>query len=479
MTSKRAVIERLHIQLEFAMPSPLELAPVNGGVPVKFFLTKDLMPEAETMAQLRRLAAAEGLAHHVAVLPDVHRKSRNLSPTGTVVAAKDAIIPRAVDTGIGCGMRMVRTEIDARDLSAPVLDALFDELRRAIPVLEHDEEVLSKQEVGEILVHGGKWSQKRFGLSDEEMNCIEERGTMPTDTHDSEKILAAVPDKALKKGRRTLGTLGDGNHFLELQEIVEVLDDEIASLLRLHLGKAMFMLHTGSRSVGSKMMKGYLEEFEEKKLFKNATTPIWSMPADSEEGLQYARAVAAASNFGFANRIAITEQLRAAMRKVLRDDAAQMPLLYDCAHVSIKPEQWRGEKLWVHRHGASRALPRSRCLEHPVFAKTGQPIPIPGSMGHDSFIGVADEGALESFCSVNHGAGRVMDKPEAMARFTEAQVEQEMRAKNIRLYRYGSDNLAEQAPSSFKDISQVLHAMSALALAKPVARLRPVAVLKG
>ncbi len=461
------------------MSSPLEMVSQNGGVPLKFFLTKDLMPDAETLAQLQALACAEGLVHHLSVLPDVHRKSRNLSPTGTVTVTKDVIIPRAVDTGICCGMRMVRTDIDAQAWTAPVLDALFDELRRTIPVLEHEQEVLSKQEVGEILVQGGKWSQKKFGLSEEEMNCIEDCGTMPIDTRDADAILSAVPEKAIKKGRHSLGTLGDGNHFLELQEIVEVFEEEIARRLGLHAGKAMFMLHTGSRSVGSKMMKGYLEEFEEKKFFNSAALPIWAMPADSEEGLQYARAVAAVSNFGFANRIAITEQLRAAVRNVLHDASVRMPLLYDCAHVSIKPEQWRGEQLWVHRHGASRALPRSYCAEHPVFSKTGQPIPIPGSMGHDSFIGVADEGALAAFGSVNHGAGRLLDKPEAMVQFSEAQVEREMRAKNIRLYRYGSDNIAEQAPSSFKNISQVIHAMTSLSLAKPVVRLRPIAVLKG
>ncbi len=203
------------------------------------------------------------------------------------------------------------------------------------------------------------------------------------------------------------------------------------------------------------------------------------MPADSEEGVKYARAITAASNFGFANRIAITEKLRAAVRKTLRDESLQMPLLYDCAHVSIKLEEWNGEKLWVHRHGGSRALPASRFAGHPVFSQTGQPVPIPGSMGHDSFIGVADENAAAAFFSVNHGAGRVMDKPEATAHFTAAQVEKEMRDKNIRLYRYGADNIAEQAPSSFKNISQVIQAMSALRLAKPVVRLRPVAVLKG
>ncbi|MCI0693256.1 RtcB family protein [candidate division KSB1 bacterium] len=462
------------------MHFPLEQTSKNGGLPIKFFLTPELMPDAATVAQLEDLAKAAGLAHHVAVLPDVHRKSRNLSPTGTVVAAKNRIVPRAVDTGINCGIRMVRSDIDVRALTAPVLDAIFDELRRTIPVLEHERDALSEEEVADILVQGGQWSQKRFGLSDEELNCIENRATMPTDTADAAAIMASMPEKAIKKGLRSFCTIGDGNHFLELQEIIEVLDRDIAKLLGLAAGKAVFMLHTGSRTLGSRMMKLYLAELEEKFRPAQNGAPIWSMPADSEEGIKYARAVSAASNFGFANRIALTEKLRAAMRKALRDGSLQMPLLYDCAHVSIKLEEWNGgEKLWVHRHGASSALPPSRCASHPVFCKTGQPVPIPGSMGHHSFIGVADENAVATFCSVNHGAGRVMDKPDALARFTEQQVHSEMEAKNIRLYRYGSDNIAEQAPSSFKDISQVIRAMTALALARPVVRVRPVAVLKG
>ncbi len=461
------------------MAVPLESLVTNHSVPLKFFLTPELMPEDDTVAQLHDLAQARGLVHHVAVLPDVHRKSRNLSPTGTVVAAKDMIIPRAVDTGICCGMRMVKTELNARELTAPMLDELFAELQRTIPVMEHEQEPISKEDAAEILVQGGAWSQRRFELNEEEMNAHEERATMPTDIADPETILAALPDKTIKKARRSFGTLGDGNHFLELQEIVEVLEPEIAQRLGLRMGQAMFMLHTGSRSVGSKMMKGFLEEHEERFLAENNGAAIWSMPSASPLGQSYARAVAAASNFGFANRIAITAQVRAAMRKILREASLRLPLLYDCAHVSIKLEEWRGEKLWLHRHGASRALPPSLCGSHPLFAHTGQPVPIPGSMGHASFIGVADEGAIESFCSVNHGAGRVLDKPEAEAQFTATEVEAEMRAKNIRLYRYGSDNIAEQAPSSFKDISQVIRAMQALRLAKPVVRLRPVAVLKG
>ena len=467
--------------MKSSKPVSLEKIPGNGGLPMRFFLPPDMMPDRKTLAQLEALAAAPGLEHHVAVLPDVHRKSRNLCPTGTVVAAKNALVPRAIDTGINCGMRMIRTDIDAQALTPPLLDALFGQLLRIVPVMEHAQEVYGPKDLAEILVHGGLWAQKEFGLSEEERNCIENRGTMPTNTDDADAILASMPERALKRAGHCLGTLGDGNHFLELQEIAEVLNRDLASRLGLHQGKAFFMLHTGSRTVGSKMMKVYLQELEENFLFTNskAAASIWSIPADSAEGLKYARALSAASNFGFANRIVITEKLRAAVRQVLHDESLELPLLYDCAHVSIKPERWRGENLWIHRHGASRALPPSQWPEHPVFSHTGQPVPIPGSMGHASFVGVAAENAMQAFGSVNHGAGRVLDKPEALQRFSEAQVTREMQDKNIRLYRYGSGAIAEQAPGSFKNISQVIEAMTAFSLAAPVVRLRPLAVLKG
>ena len=459
--------------------SPLETRPTTGGRPLRFFLGREPLPDEETMAQLSRLALARGLVHHVAVLPDIHRKERHPSPTGTSFAAAGAIVPRAVDTGICCGMRVVRTGVAADAFTAPVLDALFTGLMASIPLVEHEREVLSEQEVEDILVRGGSWSRERFSLADAELARIEDGGTMPTDTGDPARIVAAIPRKALRKGRRTFRTLGGGNHFLELQEIVEVLDQDLARALGLARGETVFMLHTGSRSLGSRTMKAHLERLEP--LWQPASdgSPLWSLPADSEDGRAFARAVSAASNFGFANRIAITEQLRAVVRGVLHDDSLELPLLVDCAHESIRPETWNGEQVWVHRHGGSRALPPSHCALHPVFSRTGQPVPIPGSMGDASYIGVASEGAVDAFCSVNHGAGRVMDKPEAQARFTGQGVEAEMREKRIRLYRYGAGDIAEQAPGSFKDVSRVVDAMREHDLARPVVRLRPLATLKG
>jgi len=465
------------------MNTPIELNKTKGILPVKFFLSEDMMPANGTISQLERLANSNGVINHVAVLPDVHSKGRNICPTGVSIATKGTIIPRAIDTGINCGMRMIKTDIDASELTPENIDLLFARLKEKVPVYLHSRDTISNEDVFEILLNGGRWSQKKYGLSDEEMDCIEDRGTLPTDAETLEEILEAIPEKSIKKGRRSLGTLGDGNHFLELQEIEEVLHPEFADLLGLHKGKVMFMMHTGSRGVGSKMMKGFLKmheaDFAAQAEKEGRTNQIWHLDLNSAIGKSYMRALSAVSNFGFANRIAITEKLRETMQEIFAEKRVEMPLLYDCSHVSIKHEKVDGENVLVHRHGASRALPPSLMADHNIFSQTGQPLPIPGSMGARSYIGVADEGALASFCSVNHGAGRVMDKPEAAEKFSEGQVEKELQDKNIRLYRYNSDNLAEQAPNSFKDISKVIKAMKELSLAQPVVKVKPIAVLKG
>ncbi|HEY3216875.1 MAG TPA: RtcB family protein [Candidatus Eisenbacteria bacterium] len=445
------------------------------AAPIRYYLTPELMPDAATQAELERLARLPELAHHVAVLPDVHRKARNPSPTGTVIATRNALVPRAVDTGINCGIRMLGSSVDVASLSVRHLDRLFAELREAIPLAEQPREVLSRAEVTEILGDPAGFCRRRFGVDEVELGRIEDGGRVDCGTDDLEAIAASVPERAARRGPRCFGTLGGGNHFLELQEVVEILEPEAARLLGIERGKAVFMLHTGSRNLGSKTMKHFLERMT---LTAPAGPAIQPLPVDSEEGTTFARAIAGASHFGFANRIAISAALRAALRTTLSDPSLELPLLFDCGHVSIKRERWNGEWLWVHRHGASRALPPSRWDGDPVFARIGQPVPIPGSMGHDSFIGVAAEGALEAYCSVNHGAGRQLDKPEAAARFTAAMVEDEMRSRNIRLYRYGSGDIAEQAPGAFKDISEVVRAMATLKLARPVARVTPVAVLK-
>jgi tRNA-splicing ligase RtcB len=171
--------------------------------------------------------------------------------------------------------------------------------------------------------------------------------------------------------------------------------------------------------------------------------------------------------------------VRQGMRALLDDPSLELPLIYDCAHESIQREDHGGRAVWVHRHGASRALPPSTLAHDPVLGEIGQPVPIPGSMGTESYIGVTACGVERTFHSVAHGAGRTMEKISAAERFDPEQIERDLGTKGIRLYRYGTDNIAGQAPASFKDIGCVVEAMTAFDLIRPVVRLRPIAVLKG
>lgn len=479
-------------------------------VPVHLFVSPEIMPGREALEELEALAATAGLAHPIVAMPDVHFKARNPAPTGIVLASRDRLVPFAVDKGINCGMRMVTSELPATACTPRMLDALYAEIQRQVPIQPPHQPVLRKQQVRRALSEGARWACEHFELPDSERDAIERRGSMFDGRNaDPDEILAALPEAALKKARRAFGTLGAGNHFLEAQEIVEILDAEKAALLGLEKGRMLFMMHTGSGAVGSLMMRTYsthgrLEApgerlaFEAGKLrfhlrhagfhpqdwralwnYMAAHRQFFTIAADSRQGRRFVQALYAAANFGFANRMAITEALRNAVRTTFAAPELRLPLLFDCSHVTIQDEEHGGERLWVHRHGANVAMPPSRCASHPIFSRTGQPIPIPGSMGSDSYVGVGVEGNAATYCSANHGAGRVLDKPQAMQQFTSAGVEAEMAASRIRLYRGGTMDIAEQAPGSFKDIRAVVEVMQRLHIAQPVARVRPLATLKG
>ena len=440
----------------------------STSLPLRWLLTAELEPDPAARASLETLARVPALAGHVAVLPDVHLKHGRATPTGTVFAARDAILPGGVDTGIGCGIRMARCPLPAGALAGDDLDRLFAELMRAVPVAEHATPLLAPADLDALLIDANTWCARRYGAADADRLDP----SAGADGEDPEAVIAAVPEKAKRRGLATFGTLGAGNHFLELQEVAEIVDAERAAAWGLALGQAFFMIHTGSRALGSKTMKAIVRALDPE-------APLAAIDTRAPGGRAAALAIRAASRVGFANRAAIHDALRRALGPLAGGGADPAPLLFDCAHVSIEPERWEGETLWVHRHGASRAMPGSRLAPDSPFARTGQPVPVPGSMGHGSFVCAADEGALQAFGSVNHGAGRALDKPEAAARFTEAMIEGEMETRGIRLYRYGAGRIAEQAPAAFKSLPGVIAAMAAHRLAHPVARLRPVAVLKG
>jgi tRNA-splicing ligase RtcB len=462
--------------MKLACP-PLEIETAPGALPIRCFTGEDLLPDEPARRQLVELATVPALHGYVAVLPDVHVKSRNPTPTGTVVVSRSMLVPRAVDQGINCGMRIVSTGVPVRELTTPVLDALFGRLMTIMPVKAHESPWLSAEAYERTLVHGLPALTGVLDLPPDDLRRVENGGLMAP-VVDPSAIRAVLTSEAIGKSNPCVGTLGTGNHFLELQRIVDVLEPRVARRLGLDRDDAVFMIHTCSRKLRKRILQRWYEEAERLAGNGGPRPTLWTIAPDTDVGQRVVAGLAAAMHAAFANRAAVTHLLRQAVREALGDRTLRLPLVYDCGHETIQREEHQGEWVWVHRHGASHAMPPAT-LADPVLAEVGQPVPIPGSMGTDSFIAVAQAGAAHTFHSVAHGAGRVMDKATAAERFDAGQVERDLSTDGIRLYRYGVDNIAEQAPASFKDVQRVVDAMQAHDLIRPVVRLRPLAVLKG
>jgi tRNA-splicing ligase RtcB len=456
----------------------LEIEIPPGACPVRCFCDEDLLPDEAARERLGVLAAIPGLAEYISVLPDVHYKPSNPTPTGTVVVTKDVLIPRAIDTGTNCGMRAICSGVPAREFTPRILDELFGHSLRQIPLKSHDEPLFGATACEEMLVHGLDRLRDALELTSQDIARTENRGRFLSHL-DPEEIRGVLPRSAVRKGVGGVGTVGAGNHFLELQRVAEVLDRRAADALGVRLGDAVFMLHSDSRRLGKKILKPLRDEAERDGRLDGPQGELWTVPAESEYGRRYLAALAAASHAGFANRAAVTYLLRRAVRDALGDRSLDLPLIFDCGHETIQREEHNGQAYWVHRHGTSHTVPAEHWPHDPVLSAIGQPVPLPGCMGSDSYLAVAGAGVAQTFHSVAHGAGRVIEKIDAAETFDEARIEAEMQSLGIRLYRYGVDNIAGQAPASFKNVNRVVAAMASWDLITPVARLRPMAVLKG
>jgi tRNA-splicing ligase RtcB len=387
------------------------------------------------------------------------------------------VLPRAIDDGINCGMRSMATSIPAAEFTPRAIDALFGRLLADVPFHGHTEPLLGEGDCEELLVHGLAKAVAPLGLPADELLRTENGGTFDLGIA-REAIRAALPRGPIQRDRGSIGALGGGNHFLELQEVVEVCDPAAAHRLGLRLGTAMFMLHSDSRRLGKKILKKVLREAEARHRPAGGSE-LWSIPVDSELGQRFLACLTATMHVGFANRAAITCAVRNALRDVI-GDRCELRLVCDSGHETIQPEVHGGRRHWVHRHGASHPLPPgSAGIADPELADLGLPVPLAGCLGMDSYVCLPLPGAERTFHSGPHGAGRVLQKAEAAARYDPATVEAEVRDLGVRLYRYGADNIAGQAPRSFKDVGQVVETMAQHGLMRPVVRLRPLAALKG
>jgi tRNA-splicing ligase RtcB len=451
------------------------------------FATEAIKIEPDSLKQLADAARMPSVEVALAT-PDIHVGYG--VPIGCVMATREVVSPAAVGYDINCGMRLLTTPLEAADVD---FRELARSIRRDVPLGEGKtnlrlrpdqfEHVIEKGLAGLAELEGG------LGRYGEIRRPEDETADAPRaeDSGSEPGRADACSERALGRGRNQLGTIGGGNHFIELQEVDRVEDEEAARRFGVGRGRFVFMIHTGSRGFGHQIAGDYMKLSKKLHRKESPSPHLTFLRADEEGGRRYLGAMFAAANFAFANRQIITAYVRRALRSVYGDDL-ELPLVYDVTHNMVKREIHGGRELWVHRKGATRAFPPERMAGTP-FAETGQPVLIPGSMGTASYLLLAGEGGAEALWSVNHGAGRVMSRTAAAGRRTRkgkvlkpglvTREAFDSAMEGIVLVAEDRSAVFEEAPQAYKDIDEVIEAVRGAGLARVVCRMRPRAVLKG
>ena len=466
------------------------MIPKTGGmrVPGLIYASPKLLHHIEserTPEQVMNVAHLPGIVKYSLAMPDIHWGYG--FPIGGVAAMDTetgVISPGGVGYDINCGVRVLRSNLRLKDVQ-PRLDRLLAKIYENVPcgVGEKGKLRVSERELREVMVEGAKWMIKHGLGKPEDIERIEENGA----------IAGANPDKvsrrAIERGRPQLGTLGAGNHFLEIQVVEQIFDPSVAEVFGLEKGMVTVMIHTGSRGFGHQICDDYVRVMGSAMQRYGIRVPdreLACVPFRSAEGQSYFGAMAAAANFAWANRQAITHWVREAFAEVFGESPESLGLevIYDVAHNIAKIEEHEVDgkkmKLIVHRKGATRAFAAGHPQVPKVYRDVGQPVLIPGDMGTASYILVGTEKAMqETFGSTCHGAGRVMSRHEAKRRIRGEEVERRLATKGIKVRAKSYKTLSEETPEAYKDIEAVVEAVHNAGISRKIARMRPIGVVKG
>jgi len=458
-------------------------------VPARIYTDEKLLEailQDRSLEQAINVATLPGILKYSLAMPDIHQGYG--FPIGGVAAIKwegGVISPGGVGYDINCGVRLLTSQITKPELD-PKFEHLIDTLFQTIPsgVGKGGKLVVSKQEIDSVLAEGIDWAYKKGFAQKEDKEHCEENG----------RILTANPDKvsdsAKRRGQDQIGTLGSGNHFLEVQFVSKIFNEEIAKIYGLFPNQIVMMIHTGSRGLGHQTCTDYLRILNRKLYEWKIKLPDRELiyaPLDSKEGQDYFNAMSAAANFAWANRQYLTYLTRQVFKdelgKVL-GDKVNLKLVYDVAHNIAKKEVYEidGQKIEVcmHRKGATRAFGPDNINIPAKYKKVGQPVLIPGSMGTSSFILAGTQKAeKETFGSVCHGAGRSLSRSAAKRGVSGRQIKDELEKRGILVRCASFADIAEEAPLAYKDIENVVEIVTKAGLAVKVAQLRPLGVVKG
>jgi tRNA-splicing ligase RtcB (3'-phosphate/5'-hydroxy nucleic acid ligase) len=435
-----------------------------------------------TLTQVANVATLTGLVGRSLAMPDAHQGYG--FAIGGVAAAdmqKGIVSAGGVGFDINCGVRLLRSDLRLKDVR-PKIDAVLNQMFRDIPCGTGKKGVvgaLSYEELDRVLEQGAHWAVKKGYGSTADLNHIEETGRIPN--ADPSK----VSKRAKERGKDQLGTLGSGNHFVEVQYVSEVFDSEVAQAFGLFADQIVVLIHTGSRGLGHQVCTDYLEIMQEAMKRYNiqiVDRQLACVPIQSPEGQSYLKAMGSAANFAFANRQMITHWTREAFASVLGE--GNLSVVYDVCHNIAKEETHRvsgsSRKLLVHRKGATRAFPKHRPEIPADYMEVGQPVFIPGSMGTCSYVLVGTERAMEeTFGSSCHGAGRAKSRHAAKKEITAEELIEDLKHKGIHVRGASKSGLTEENPDAYKDVSLVVEVVHNAGIAKKVAKLMPIGVIKG
>ena len=457
-------------------------------VPVRIYADEPLMQKMlsdRTIMQARNVASIPGIVGHSVVLPDGHEGYG--FPVGGVAAmdAKEGMIsPGGVGYDINCGVRLLRSNLTEQTVRSKLKELVTD-LFSSIPsgVGSKGAVKLSHSELDEVLVKGVNWAiDHGYGTSDDSDVCEENGQIQNADPN-------KVSDKARKRGAPQLGSLGSGNHFLEVQKVAEIHDEEAAKRMGIEEGTITILIHCGSRGFGHQVCSDYLRVAEQAMQKYDITLPdreLACVPNNSEEGESYRKAMFSALNYAWSNRQMLTHWTRNSFQRVFNQSESDldMKLVYDVAHNIAKVEKHkvdgRDRNLVVHRKGATRAFPANRQEIPSKYRDLGQPVLVPGSMGTSSWILLGQPNSMDlSFGSTAHGAGRTMSRSKARRNYTEENVKKSLNDKGIFIKALTRDGVVEETPQAYKDVDAVVNVSHNLGIATKVAKLVPIGVIKG
>lgn len=472
---------------EYVYEIPKSFRP-DMRVPARLYADEELLEAAlgdRSLEQLINTATLPGVVKHTLAMPDIHQGYG--PPIGGVIPSKASagiISPGAVGYDINCGVRLLRSNILAEEVK-PIMGDIVNALFRGVPsgVGRSGDVRLSHRDMENVLEKGSAWAVSQGYGTKDDLEHTEEQGSM------TGAEARAVSPKAKKRGRDQLGTLGSGNHFVEVAEVEEVYDREVADSFGLFEGQMVVWVHSGSRGLGHQVCTDYVRDLQKavtKYGIKLPDRELVCAPFDSPEGRDYFAAMVSAANYAWANRQILAHRVRQILDDVLAGVVKdrELTLVYDVTHNIAKLEEHPIDgqltKLVIHRKGATRAFGPGMEGLPANYREVGQPVLIPGDMGTASYVLVGTAKAMEkTFGTSCHGAGRVMSRRAAKRKISGQELAKELRSQGI-IVRGGSmAGLAEEAPAAYKDVDRVVNVVHSTGIARKVARVVPLGVTKG